>query len=229
MRQNPRRARPHPPLARLAHRTRLVRKDRRNQPPEMLPEPFKEPVVHKPDKARHRLRIEQIARQWLILCRAAVNIVQPPNIRVHLAVDHRQSFPALPPHHRHQRFIRLQRWLFPLRQPPRRQAARLIARILLYHLPRRRSRRVHPLIVKHHLHPQPPRLLDRRIIKPQQRLRHPPQRARQPHPRVNDKPVHPMRLKIPNLPPNFISIQIVVPKPKRQHRKLRRRVEESRE
>ena len=225
MRQDPRRPRPHPALTRFAYRARLIRKDRRNQPPKVRPEPLIELIVNKADKACHRLRIKQIPSRRFILFRAAVNIMQPPNISVHLAVDHRQPFTALPPHHRHQRLIRLQPRLFPLRQPPRRQTARLIARILLYHLPCRRPRRIHPLIVQHHLHPPPLRLLDRHIIKFQQRLRHPPQRARQPHPRMNNEPMHPMRLKIPNLPPNLIGVQIIVPKPKRQHRKLRRRVD----
>ena len=47
-----------------------------------------------------------------------------------------------------------------------------------------------------------------------------------PHARMNDKPIHPMRPEIPNLLPDLIRIQFIIPKPERQYRKLPRRVGE---
>ena len=204
----------------FADRAWLVGEDGGDQAAEMPTEALVELVIDEADEAGDRIRVEQVAGQRFILVRAAADVVQPANVGVHLAVDHRQPFTAAAADDGRKRFVRLQGRFFPNRQAARLQAARLVGRILRHHLARRRSGRVHALVVEDDLHPPPLGVLDGDIVEFEQRLRHPAQRARQADARVDDEAMHAVLLEISDLAADFDSVKLVVPEPEGQDGEL---------
>ena len=99
-----------------------------------------------------------------------------------------------------------------------------MSRVVRYDLPRRRTGRIHPLVIEDDVHLPLPRLIDCQLHEPQQLRRHPTGVARQADAGMDDEAIDAVGLEIVHLPQQFVVRQFIVPEPKGHERELPRRV-----
>jgi len=133
--QNAGRAGHHAALSAAAQRAGLIGEDGTDGFAKVLAQHLGVAVVHQVDEHLHRRRVEDVPGGRLILRGAFADVMQPADVRIQRAVDHRDARAVPVARHRHQVVARRKAHFLALRQHRPAQAAALEGRVGRHHLP----------------------------------------------------------------------------------------------